>query len=72
MPSKSRSAERLYVSNLVAEILLRLVKPTAAALLGAVIFLVAMALGEPASGALALLSWVSAAAFILLVQEGPL
>jgi hypothetical protein len=60
------------VSNLVAEILLRFVKPVAAALLGAVVFAVALAVGEPASVALALLSWLSASAFILLVQESPL
>jgi hypothetical protein len=60
------------VSNLVAEILLRLVKPAIAALLGLVIYLVATGLGEPGSVALALLSWLSAAAFILLVQESPL
>jgi len=67
-----RSGELVDVSNLVAEILLRLVKPTAAALLGAAVFVVAAALGEPASVALALLSWLSAAAFILLIQESPL
>jgi len=60
------------LSNLVAELLLRLVKPTAAALLGLLVFAVAVILGEPASFALALLSWLSAAAFILLVQESPL
>lgn len=60
------------MSNLIAEILLRLVKPLAAALLGSVIFLVGLALGEPASVALALLSWLSAAALILLIQESPL
>jgi hypothetical protein len=62
--------ERWRVSNLVNEILLRLVKPLFAALLGLVIFAVAVALGEPLSIALAMLSWLSAAAFILLVQEG--
>ena len=60
------------MSNLVAELLLRLVKPAAAALIGALIFVVALGLGEPASVPLALLSWLSASAFILLVQEGPL
>ncbi len=60
------------MSNLVAEILLRFVKPVAAVLIGALIFLVALGLGEPASVPLALLSWLSAAAFILLVQESPL
>ena len=60
------------MSNLVAELLLRLVKPAMAVLLGLVVYLVAVALGEPGSVALALVSWLSAAAFILLVQEGPL
>ncbi len=60
------------MSNLVFEILLRLVKPLAAALLGVLIYLVATWLGEPGSVALALLAWLSAAAFILLVQESPL
>ncbi len=60
------------MSNLVAEILLRLVKPAIALVLGLVVYLIAIALGEPGSVALALLSWLSAAAFILLVQEGPL
>ena len=61
------------MSNLVFEILLRLIKPAIAVLLGALIYWVATALGvqmEPF--ALALLAWLSAAAFILLVQEGPL
>jgi hypothetical protein len=60
------------MSNLIAELLLRLVKPALALLLGAVVFGVALALGEPASVGLALLAWLSAAAFILLVQESPL
>jgi hypothetical protein len=61
------------VSNLVAEILLRLVKPTAAGLLGLVLYLIATAVGgEPGSVALLLLCWVSGAAFILLIQESPL
>ena len=60
------------MSNLVAEILLRLVKPTIAALLGVVIFAIAVAFGEAGTFGLFLISWLSAAAFILLVQEGPL
>ena len=60
------------MSNLVVEILLRLVKPLFAALLGLVLFAVAIGLGEPGSIVLALLCWLSAAAFILLVQEGPI
>ena len=59
------------MSNLVVEILLRLVKPLFALLLGLVVFAIAVALGEPASIALALLAWLVAAAFIVLVQEGP-
>ncbi len=60
------------MSNLVAELMLRLVKPLIAVVLGLVVYLVALALGEPGSIGLALLSWLSAAALILLVQEGPL
>jgi hypothetical protein len=60
------------MSNLVTEILLRLVKPVFAALIGLVIFAVAVAFGEPGSFALFLLCWLSAAAFILLIQEGPI
>ena len=60
------------MSNLVIEILLRLIKPAAAALIGLFIYLVATWLGEPGSVALALLAWLSEAAFILLIQEGPI
>jgi hypothetical protein len=60
------------VSNLVAEILLRLAKALGAGLVGLVIFLFALALGEPASVSLALLSWIAGAAFILLVETSPL
>jgi hypothetical protein len=60
------------MSNLVIEILLRLIKPLAAALLGALVFVVAVAVGEPPSVGLALLAWLSAAAFVLLIQESPL
>jgi len=70
--SRCLSGEGEPLSNLVAEILLRFVKPVIAVLLGLLVFAVAVALGEPASVVLALLSWLSAAAFILLVQEGPL
>ena len=61
------------MSNLVVEILLRLAKAGAAALLGVIVFVTATALlGEPASIALALLSWLSGAAFILLVESSPI
>jgi hypothetical protein len=61
------------VSNLVAELLLRLIKPIAAALLGLVLYLVLTGpIGEPGSAVLALLCWLSAAALIVLIQESPL
>jgi hypothetical protein len=60
------------VSNLVIELLLRLIKPLFAVLLGAVVYVIALGLGEPASIALGLLSFLCGAAFILLVQEGPI
>ena len=61
------------MSNLVNEILLRLAKAAAAAILGLVIYLVIVGpLGATPSAELALLSWLSGAAFILLVETGPL
>jgi hypothetical protein len=60
------------MSNLVFEILLRLVKPAIALVLGAIVYAAATLLGAPPSIELALLAWLSAVAFILLVQEGPL
>ena len=61
------------MSYLVNEVLLRLVKAGIARLLGAVLYLVATGpLGEPASVMLALLCWLSAAAFVLLVEAGPI
>jgi len=61
------------VSELVAEILLRLSKALFAALAGVVFWLIAVGpLGVEASGTLALLCWLSGAAFILLVQESPI
>ncbi len=58
--------------NLVNEILLRLAKAGIGVLLGALVFAIAVWLGETPSVALALLCWISAAAFILIVQESPL
>ena len=60
------------MSNLLGEIGLRLLKAAAAALLGLVVYVVAVALGNPGGVELALLSWLSGAAFILLVETGPL
>ena len=60
------------MSNLVSEIVLRLAKAAVAGLLGAVVFAVALALGEPASLPLALLAWLAGAAFVLLVETSPI
>ena len=60
------------MSHLLIEIGLRLLKAAAAAVLGLVIYAVAVALGNPGGAELALLSWLSGAAFILLVESGPL
>jgi len=60
------------MSHLLAEIGLRLLKAAAALVLGLVVYAVAVALGNPGGVELALLSWLSGAAFILLVETGPL
>ncbi len=61
------------MSNLVNEILLRLAKAVVAAILGVLVYLILVGpLGVPASAELALLSWLSGAAFILLVETGPI
>jgi len=61
------------VSNLLAEIALRLAKAGVALVLGALIYLVATALlGAAGSVELALICWIAAAAFILVVQESPI
>ena len=59
--------------ELLFEILLRLSKALAAAIVGIVFWLIAVGpLGAQGSGELALLCWVSGAAFILLVEESPI
>ena len=61
------------MSHLLAEIGLRLLKAAAAAILGVVVYGVATrVLGAPATVELALLSWLSGAAFILLVESSPI
>ena len=61
------------MSSLVNEILLRLAKVVAAAVLGTILYVVATAqFGAAPSVELALLCWLSGAAFILLVQESPI
>jgi hypothetical protein len=59
------------MSNLVIEIALRLAKAGIAAVLGAVLYLVLIGLlGATPSAELALLCWLSGAAFVLLVETG--
>lgn len=59
--------------ELLFEILLRLTKALAAAVLGLIVWLVAVGpLGAQGSVELALLCWLSGAAFILVVQESPI
>lgn len=59
--------------ELIVEILLRLIKPGLAVLLGLVIWWVAVGpLGATPSVELALLAYLAGAAFILLAQESPL
>jgi hypothetical protein len=61
------------MSNLVGEILLRLAKVVAAAVVGLVVYaLLVGPLGVPATAEIALLSWLSGAAFILLVESSPI
>ncbi len=60
------------MSHLLIEIGLRLLKAAAAAVLGLVVYAVIVALGHPGGVELVLLSWLSGAAFILLVESGPL
>ena len=61
------------MSNLVAEILLRLLKAAAALVVGVVLWVILVGpLGVAASPELALLCWLSGAAFILLVESSPI
>ena len=60
------------MSNLVIEILLRLIKPIIAVVLGLIVYIVAALLGEPGSISLALMSFLCGAAFILLVESSPI
>ena len=60
------------MSNLVGEILLRLAKAGAALVVGIIVYDLRVGpLGVPGSAQLALLSWLSGAAFILLVESSP-
>ena len=59
------------MSNLLNELALRLIKAGIAVLLALILFVVLTGpMGLPGSVELALLCWLSAAAFILLVESG--
>jgi small-conductance mechanosensitive channel len=61
------------MSNLAAEVLLRVLKAVAALVVGLLVWVVAVGpLGTPASVELALLCWLSGAALILLVESSPI
>ena len=61
------------MSHLLAEIGLRLAKAMAAALLAILLYLLLVGpLGIDPSAELGLLAWLSAAAFILLVETSPI
>jgi len=61
------------MSNLASEILLRVAKAGAAALIGLVVYLLLTGpLGVTGSAELALLSWLSGAALVLLVETSPI
>jgi hypothetical protein len=61
------------VRELVFEILLRLSKVLAAAIVGLLIWVIAVGpLGAEGDITLALLCWLSGAAFILIVEESPI
>ena len=61
------------MSNLVGEVLLRLSKAGASLVLGALLlWLLVSFAGASPSVELALLCWLSAAAFVLLVEESPI
>ena len=61
------------MSNLVFEILLRLAKVGAAIVVGALVYAVLVGpLGATGSVELALLSWLSGAVFVLLVESSPI
>jgi hypothetical protein len=61
------------MSNLLFEVLLRLLKAAAALFVGILFwFVFVLGFGATASPELALLCWLSGAAFILLVESSPI
>ena len=60
------------MSNLLNDVALRLLKAGVAVLLGLILYVLATGpLGQPGSVELVLLCWLSASAFILLVESSP-
>ena len=61
------------MSNLVNEMVLRLAKALAALVVAAIVYVVIVGpMGQQGSPELALLAWLSGAAFILLVETSPI
>ena len=61
------------MSTLVSEILLRLAKVVAAAVVGGALYAILVGpVGAAGSVELALLSWLGGAAFVLLVESSPI
>jgi hypothetical protein len=61
------------MAPLVAEILLRLAKVVVALVVGLIVWvLVVGPMGQPPSVELALLSWISGALFVVLVETSPI
>jgi len=61
------------VSHLAFEVILRLAKAGVAFIAGTIVFAIAIGpLGAVPTPELALLSWISGAAFILLVESSPI
>jgi hypothetical protein len=61
------------MSNLIAEILLRLAKVVAAVVVGGALYAILVGpLGATGSVELVLLCWLSGGVFVLLVESGPI
>ncbi len=61
------------MKELLAEIALRMIKPALAGVIGIVIYVLATSwFGGSPSVELGLLAWLAGAAFVLLVESGPI
>ena len=73
MPSRAGARSDRAMSHLAFEVILRLAKAGVAFVVGTVIFgFLIGPVGATPSAELALLSWLSGAAFILLVESSPI